>query len=181
MHGWRGEGWGRPWLWAARWPLHFLVCTNDFYFCFLMQCTSPGREHPCHATANVLTMGCRLTGLSQAGCSSEGLVFQCAAWRGAWECSALAAALSDMVTFPQNCCLSFSDGRQCKFCQERPLPMFRWAQQGHRQILGSFLWGCQLYLALLSSALAPVFRISLLQVCSWNISFLPGNSLHKIT
>lgn len=43
-----------------------------------------------------------------------------------------------------------------------------------------FSVGCQLYLALLSLALAPVFRISLLQVCSWNISFLPGDSLHKI-
>lgn len=143
MHGWRGEGWVRPCLWAAHWPVPFMVCTNDFYFCFLMQCISQSREQLCHATANVLTAGCRLTGLSQAGVQQWGTGIPMEEYQpGGVPGNALAWLLPSAGWWPflkRGTCPSPSRKQMEVLSREIP-PHVQMAQQGHRQIAGSFLW-----------------------------------------
>lgn len=50
VHGWRGEGWVWPWLRAAHWPMHFMACTNDFFFFpWSMQILMQGATVLCHS------------------------------------------------------------------------------------------------------------------------------------
>lgn len=149
MHGWKGGGWVRPWLWPAQWPVRFMLCTNGFWVCFLMQCISQSREQPCYSKYPYHGLHGPLPsrGAAVRDWYSRGGI---PPWRGAWECSGLAAALREMVTLSQKRVLSFSeqeaDGSSDGNSQERPLPMFRWLSRGTDKYWDHFSGGgCQLY------------------------------------